>query len=267
MTKTIRIFSFGGGVQSNAVLTLAAQGKVHYDAFVFANVGADSENPATLDYVENWSKPFAKEHGINFVEVQRHRRGEPLTLWEFAMEENSTIPLPVYLGSGMPAHRICTVDWKIRTIDRHFKKQGYTHIIMGLGISTDEIHRARTTEMVHEKLSNVYKQKEYPLIDLGLSRADCHNVIREAGLPVAPKSSCFFCPFHRPATWSEMKQDQPELFAKAVLLENRLNEKREYLGRDRVFLHSSGVPLEQAVGSQANMFSEFDNCESGYCMT
>lgn len=190
--KTIRIFSFGGGVQSNAALVMAAQGKVKYDAFVFANVGADSENPDTLDYIENYSKPFAAQHGIKFVEVQRVRRGEPLTLWQYAMEENRTNPLPMYLSTGAPGNRICTVDFKIRTIDRYFKKQGYTHIVTGLGISTDEIQRARTTEMQHEKLSNVYKQKEYPLIEAGLSRTDCHAIIRDAGLPPAPKSSCFF---------------------------------------------------------------------------
>lgn len=63
-----------------------------------------------------------------------------------------------------------------------------------------------------------------------------------------------------------MKQDKPGLFAKAVKLENRLNEKRDYLGKDRVYLHRALVPLDQAVGLQTNFFNELDNCESGYCM-
>jgi hypothetical protein len=262
-----RIFSFGGGVQSTAVMVLAAQGKVKYDAFVFANVGADSENPATLEYIKNYTKPFAQEHGLNFVEVSRVRRGEPLTLLEFAMEENRTIPLPVYLETGAPANRQCTIDFKIRVIDRWAKKQGVTRLVMGLGISTDEIHRARTTEWEMDKTTNIMKKKEYPLIDLMLSRDDCHTLIREAGLPLAPKSSCWFCPFQKPSAWTEMRQDNPDMFDKAVALENRLNEKREYLGRDRVYLHSRKTPLELAVGMQENMFSEFDNCESGYCFT
>ena len=38
-----RILSYGGGVQSNALLVLAAQGVIYFDALVFANVGADSD--------------------------------------------------------------------------------------------------------------------------------------------------------------------------------------------------------------------------------
>ena len=76
-----RYFSFGGGVQSTAVLVLAAQGRVQYDAFLFSNVGNDSENPATIAYVENVAKPFAAAHGIELVELQKRRRtGEAVTL-------------------------------------------------------------------------------------------------------------------------------------------------------------------------------------------
>lgn len=61
----MRIFSYGGGVQSTAVLCLAASGRVQYDYFVFANVGNDSENPATLEYIERYAKPFAEANGLN----------------------------------------------------------------------------------------------------------------------------------------------------------------------------------------------------------
>ncbi len=37
MTKYV--FSCGGGVQSTACLVLAAQGKIPYQTFIFANVG------------------------------------------------------------------------------------------------------------------------------------------------------------------------------------------------------------------------------------
>ena len=42
----MRTFSFGGGVQSTAVLVLQAQNKLPepYDVFLFANVGDDSEH-------------------------------------------------------------------------------------------------------------------------------------------------------------------------------------------------------------------------------
>jgi hypothetical protein len=54
----MRAFSFGGGVQSVAVLVLGAQGKVQYDYYLFSNVGEDSEDPRTLEYFRNIALPF-----------------------------------------------------------------------------------------------------------------------------------------------------------------------------------------------------------------
>lgn len=50
---TLRVFSFGGGVQSTAALVLQAQGKIDFDMFVHANVGDDSEHPDTVAYMRD----------------------------------------------------------------------------------------------------------------------------------------------------------------------------------------------------------------------
>ena len=68
---TPRLFSFGGGVQSTAVLVLASQGRVQYDAFVFANVGEDSEHPDTIAYLHQVAMPFAQRHNIELLELRR----------------------------------------------------------------------------------------------------------------------------------------------------------------------------------------------------
>ncbi|MGH9213948.1 MAG: hypothetical protein ACRD2C_25235 [Acidimicrobiales bacterium] len=46
---SLRVVSFGGGIQSVALLALAAQAAIDYQTFLFANVGSDSENPAVAD--------------------------------------------------------------------------------------------------------------------------------------------------------------------------------------------------------------------------
>lgn len=53
----------------NYVLALQALDKLPnpYDVFVFANVGDNSENQATLEYIEQRAKPFAEKHGIAFI--------------------------------------------------------------------------------------------------------------------------------------------------------------------------------------------------------
>ncbi|MEU8804899.1 hypothetical protein AB0C35_45775, partial [Spirillospora sp. NPDC048819] len=59
----IRAFSYGGGWQSTAALVLAAQGHIDFDRFLFANVGDDSEHPATLRYIREHAAPYAAAHG------------------------------------------------------------------------------------------------------------------------------------------------------------------------------------------------------------
>lgn len=265
----MRVFSFGGGVQSVAVLVLAAQGKVQYDHFLFANVGDDSEHPATLRYFEEYAKPYAGEFDIDLIELrfeyqQGKRRGQRETLYQRLTKHGGhSTPIPVRMPNGMPGARACTADFKIGVINRWLRAHGATAdspATVGLGISLDEVERMKDSP-------HAYVQNEWPLIDLRLRRSDCEVVIRNAGLPVPPKSACWFCPFMSPQRWQDMKRDEPELFKRAVALEQHINAKRAANGMNQAYLHRSAKPLEQAVSDQTAFFDQLDMCESGYCMT
>lgn len=270
-SKPVRIFSYGGGVQSNAVLALQAIGKLArpYDVFLFCNVGEDSENPATLEYVEHVAKPFAQKHGIMFVELQKTTHGEPESLLHYIYRTPKSVPLPVYFPVSGKGRRSCTMDWKMRVCDKWIREQRYTHAVVALGISLDEYHRARDTQW-HDKENGkqslgFLKKREYPLIGLRLRRNDCREIIRSSGLPDAPKSSCWFCPYTKQSEWIEMHNNDPERFEEACALEDRINQKADF-GKWAT-LHSSRMPLRVAVEQQLPMFPEWDmdNCESGYC--
>ena len=263
----MRTFSYGGGVQSTAVLVLASQGKVQYDAFVFANVGEDSENPKTLDYYRAVALPFAEKHNLKMVEVQKTRFGKPETLFERIMRDDRTIPIPMRMNTGAPGRRTCTADFKIYAIGKWIKSNNTNRSVVGLGISIDESHRARSTDWEYDKRRNIWEKKEYPLIDLRLRRIDCMNIIAHADLPIPPRSACYFCPFHRHTDWLVMKKNNPDLFIKAVEIEKFIQAKRTKLGRDKMWMHNSLKPLDVAVGLQNNFFDDMDNCESGYCFT
>lgn len=68
---SVRSVSYGGGVQSTALLVLAAQQRIDFDLFLFANVGDDSEHPDSLRYVQEIAKPYAAAHGIELLELHR----------------------------------------------------------------------------------------------------------------------------------------------------------------------------------------------------
>lgn len=272
----ITAFSFGGGVQSVAALALQARGELgqHFDHWVFANVGDDSEKPATIQYVAEHAAPFAKQHGIDLQVVNKiGRDGEVKTLYrQLIRPESRSVGIPVRMaGSAAPGNRSCTGDFKIDVIGKWLKANGATAenpATVGIGISLDEIERANT------RRSLPYEQVVYPLLDLKLRRTDCFRIIRQAGLPIPPKSACWFCPLHSPGDWADMRRDEPELFDKAADLEDMLIRRREHLGKDPVYLTrygaSHGQRLRQVIPDGRDLLpfdDDNDGCESGWCMT
>jgi hypothetical protein len=266
---TLRSVSYGGGVQSTSLLVLAAEGKIDFPLFLFANVGDDSEDPLTLEYVRNVAMPYAADHGIELHELQRHRKdGSVETLWGRLTREGSrSLPIPVRMANGAPGTRSCTADFKIRVLSRWLRLHGATKddpATVAVGISVDEMERASNRRLERNEVV------VYPLLELGLRRSDCMRVIQVAGLPVPPKSSCFFCPLHHVQVFRDMRRERPELFGRAVQLERMLNERRDALGKDHVFLMRYGRPLDETVTADIQQVFDFGDegaCDSGFCFT
>lgn len=267
---TLRIISYGAGVQSTALLVLAAQGVIDYKTFLFCNVGDDSEHPDTLKYMREVAMPYAQAHDITLTELLRQRRdGSTETLYGRLTRENSrSIGIPVRMSNGAPGNRACTADFKILVVDRWLREHGAKKegAIVGLGISLDEITRVKPNM---DPSTKEWKENAFPLlfeVPKALTRQDCINIITRAGLPVPPKSACFFCPFHRLSKWQEMRQNEPELFWKAARLEELLNQRRSTLGLYQVWFTRKLKPLAEATTEyeQESLFGD-DDCDSGYC--
>ena len=72
-----------------------------------------------------------------------------------------------------------------------------------------------------------------------------------------------------------MRREQPELFLATTLLERDLNQKRDDIGKDAVYISGIGarrqLPIDKAIPDQLGLFPEWldeqDGCESGHCMT
>lgn len=277
MNTTLNVISYGGGVQSTAMVVLAAQGVIDFSEAVIANVGDDSESPETIAYVRDIAIPWAAARGVTIHEISRHKRnGEPFpTLLEYHhanVARTGATPLPVKMFAGEKmggvANRTCTRDWKAKPVSRWLKAIGATAdnpAALALGISTDEIHRANT------KHDEPWERRCFPLLDLGLSRSDCDRIIRDAGLPVPPKSSCWFCPFHPRESWARIRRDNPARFEAVAALEDEMNEHRERLGKPSFYWTSRPEPMRDHIHPAQNELP-FDDptseeCDSGYCWT
>lgn len=267
----LRIVAHGGGVQTTALLVLAATGRIDYQTFLFANVGNDSEHPGTLKYLHEIAMPYAAANGITVHELHRIKRnGERETIWSRMHDHTSSVAIPVFLGStGPPSPRSCTADFKIRVLGKWLKAHGATSetpATVAVGISVDEIERATSGRQ------QPYERIAYPLLDLRMRRDDCQQVIRHAGLPVPGKSACWFCPFQRPQAWREMARDDPARFERACQLEKHLQGKYARGKRDPipVYLSRLRVPLRDAVSPAGDVLPGMENgphCDNGWCMT
>lgn len=286
MTPVADFCSYGGGVQSTALLVLAATGRFDCSSFLFANVGPNAENPETIAYFHDHALPYAAKHGLELAELRWvDRKGNARDLYDDVVASERSIDIPVRLQSGAFANRKCTHRYKTEVVAREVKHRGYGNhrlpekrpqggppsletdgptdnvATVAIGFSTDEIGRVSGTTTK----GLPWVVKTYPLIDLMVSRTECLRIVRDAGLPQPPKSSCWFCPFQGVDQWRDRKRNDPALFAKAVDLEVTLNTRRANLGRDRVGLASAGVPLDQAIDDQL-VLDGMDGCDSGWCM-
>jgi hypothetical protein len=262
------------------MLVLAAQGRIDYQTFLFANVGDDSEHPGTLRYLHEIAMPYAETHGITIHELHRVKRdGSTETIYGRLTKEGSrSLPIPVRMpDTGAPGTRSCTSDFKIKVVGKWLKAHGAgpdSKATVAVGISVDEIQR------LNARKAMPYEVLHYPLVGiidnrpdgggLAMRRSDCEQVIRSAGLPVPGKSSCWFCPFHRPAMWQDMRRTEPDLFQRAASLETLLNQRRDTLGKDHVYLTRFGKPLADAIpGGQMTLdgLDDDPHCDNGWCMT
>ena len=115
---------------------------------------------------------------------------------------------------------------------------------MAIGISVDEVHRARDADVA-------YMRNVFPLLELGWRRSDCLAYLNAHGLGTTPRSACLGCPYHTDAEWARLREDSPTEWANAVAFDAaichgsaRANADGHPL-RGQFFLHRQRIPLEQ----------------------
>lgn len=249
---TLHVISFGAGVQTTALSILNVRGEVGNVAhdLVFADTGG--EHPETYDFIERHFRPWAEANGLH-LHVVRHPREN---LYEEAWRRQMIPSINT---------RWCTQNQKVRLIYRWLRQNGATRrepADQQIGISADESHRAV------DGWPRLYAKKRWPLCEMRLTRADCHRIIAEAGLPDPPKSGCWYCPFQSRSSWHRLAVEHPDLLDRAVALEANAairNPAEIGLvgGRGRVFdLLRGGVQLPMAFDAA---LENDESCTSGHC--
>lgn len=270
--------SCGAGVQSTAILLLAADGRLPKpDVAIFADTGW--EPAAVYEQVERLAD-LAESNGIEFIRVSngnlRHDSISP---------EHRYASIPYFVrnpdGSDGMGRRQCTSEYKINPITRKIrellgaKSPNYRRVPKGqvceqwVGFSTDEVIRANRRK---DSRGVQYLTTRYPLLDLGMSRDDCTKYLAEKGWGDTVKSACIGCPFHGNRQWRELRDNHPDEWADAVEFDRAIRKggARGLPLNGEAFLHRSRVPLDQApidrrtlAEKASDQMSIFDVIEEG----
>lgn len=82
-----------------------------------------------------------------------------------------------------------------------------------LGIAADEAHRAIETGRPH------YERPVYPLVAMGITKADEAAILERHGFGDVKKSGCFMCPYQPIGWFWALRETQPEQWAETVAYE------------------------------------------------
>ncbi len=222
------VLSFGGGVNSVALMIILAREGLPFDEAVFADTGG--EVPETYEYLEI-AKGYLAEREVPLTVVSKRGR----TLYDTAWDRQ-VFPSAIWRWS--------TRDFKVTPIQRHYRTLN-VHINQYLAIAWDEVQRMKDSRV--DYVTNLY-----PLIDRRLTRADCVDIIQGAGLPIPQRSSCFFCPFNSVDRWRWLHETHPDLFDKAMALEEHSKHFPSQRLTDQAFRERTDISLR----SLAEVFAD-----------
>jgi hypothetical protein len=263
----LHAISLGAGVQSTAMLLLAAEGEIMPmpDCAIFADT--QSEPPSVYEHL-NWLCSLKLPFPIYTVTAGSLEaaigRTRPSGRWP-------QMPLPAFIagrdGKAALANRSCTQDYKIIPIRRKLRSLlGITRkrsplspvATQWIGISLDEAHRMKPSR-------EAWAKNRWPLIERLMTRDDCLKWLSARGYPKPPKSACTFCPFHNGQLWADMKTNDPHSFAAAVEIDLRIRNLWAGRSLNGLYLHRSLIPLADVKFQGAPEVDGFGNECEGVC--
>jgi len=252
----LNYISYGGGVQSTAMVLMALDGIIDRpDLVVFADTG--SEMPGTYETVSQIQE-ICHNNNLPFYTVKSNTKAIPETpLHEWYMNRKA-IP--------MIGVRWCTGRWKVdpvrqfvksKALEKGHNKKPYQNA--WLGITSDEKKRATGNSDVK------YQIVSYPLLEY--HRDDLINYISEKypRLEVS-KSGCFCCPYANKEHWLNLKKNYLELFNTALEMENLAKSR----GIKRGLYNTGSIDIFNYSHQLTDFgfeIAENETCDSWSCFT
>lgn len=244
----MKILSLGAGMQSTALLLMSCANKLIldgktgkftytegvpvYDTVLFCDLGLE---PKWVYDQLLFCQKACEWAGIDFYVLKSD-------LYEHYMEnfgKSRVVSIPFWsvnedTGKKGKQMRNCTLEYKITVMQNFVRRQllGYVKYQrvrqedikaheMHLGFSAEESRRCK--ENPHPMFVN-----HFPLVDLGLTRADNYAYIKDVWGLETKASACCFCPFHTNYFFGVelRKQENKEEYDKTVEFDEMLEREQ-----------------------------------------
>ena len=261
----MNIVSYGGGVNSTAMLIGMYHRGIPADLILFADPGA--EQPYTYAYLpimNNW----LIAHGMPEIKsvFYTEKNGNRLTLEQECLR-SGTLPAIAY------GYKKCSLKHKIQPQEKscnHYPpcQEVWARgekVFKYIGYDVGETQRKENARP-HDEADKKYT-KVYALMDWGWTREDCIAAIQQEGLPLPGKSSCFFCPSMKKREIRTLYHRYRDLYDRAIAIEDGARPNLttvQGLGRNWAWRDFVEADLNQTA--MCWMFPEDDlpcNCHDG----
>jgi len=247
--QPLRVLSYGGGLDSFAMLLLAIENNELPDLVVFADVTDDArldpgEWPGTYQHIDEVVRPLCAQHGIEFVR---------LSTTDFPIRGKRSLFAYFEDMHLMPARisRLCTSASKVERVAEYLHgRYGDRAMVVSIGFEAGEEKRAerdphaagtaKGPKRGRKAMNDLNRTNRFPLIEAGLCRCRCESLVRRSGLAVPRKSACVFCPFGTRGDFQTVARELPEQFVRIEQLE--ANCKLSKSGQRIRFAGSGEVP-------------------------
>lgn len=247
--------AYGVGVDSTAMLVGYAARGIRPDLILFSDVGAEKEG--TYEYLPIIGA-WLERVGFPAVTTVRYQAKDfkhwpPYATIEENILTNVSLPAIAYGGHS------CSSKWKISAQDDFLDEWAPALAAWGEGLpvvravgfedSPHERSRShRCATFAVQDLDSAKYRAIFPLQEWGWDRERCKAEIAAAGLPVPPKSSCYFCTAMKPAEVEELSYAK---HCRIVILEARTTKRHLDYAESKGWPNGVGVPMTAGLWRKA----------------
>lgn len=234
-----------GGGRNSAMLFGMLEREIVPNVITFADTGG--EKPGTYESVERLSLWCESHLGLGITTINKNSI--------YASLEDNCLKKEM-LPSAAYGFRSCSDKWKIQPQDSYMNNYPPAKVVWDAGMKIRkaigyDAGEARRGANIREDAKYKYW---FPLVEWGWYLEDCKAAFVRHGLPIPPKSACFYCPSSTKSEVLVLSKEHPELFARAVAMErNAAANLKTVQGPGR---HWSWESLVQISEMQMNLLPD-----------